>query len=264
MDRSAEKQYEDYARGVPLTTPERESELSLLINGDPGDAKENAILELVNGNMRLVLDLARKYRRMPDYSDTLFDGNLGLVRAAATFDSSKGRFSTWATPKIRTEIREGIYQRSSGLSALRSASEVLDRAEKNGRTNDVSIIKMAMMDSIPLYNDKGDLIDVADNDQESVPDQVHKNDLLELVHRAARELGLDEHDLTLVAESNKKDSNGEAVAEMSKRLEITKSAVRMLRAKLVWMIRKKILGYVGKDEYLILSAIGRLPGKAWR
>ena len=70
--------------------------------------------------------------------------------------------------------------------------------------------------------------------------------------------------LFLISDAGDPESKGAAVAAMSKKMGITKSAVRMIRLKLVWMLRKKILGYVGKDEYLILSAVGSLPGRNWK
>jgi RNA polymerase sigma factor (sigma-70 family) len=261
MDRMAERQYEAHARAVPAITPAREKELSKLILG--GDTS-TAVAELVEGNMRLVLSLTRKYRPLPDYVDILFDGNLGLVEAACTFDSDKGRFSTWATPKIRTEIREGIYQRTSALSSLRSAMEVLKRAEESGRGRDAAIVRLAMAGIIPLYGDDDKPIDVIDTSMGNVSDDLHKSDLLALAARAVRELGLTDDQVELVAEANEKNGNGEAVAAMSRKLGVTRSAVRMMRAKLVWMLRKKILGYVGKDEYLLLSATGQLPGRRWK
>ena len=264
MDRSASRQYETLARSVPVTAPERERELSDIIKGDPGDDRDKAILELVSGNMRIVLDLTSKYRMMPDYTDTLFDGNLGLVKAAATFDHTKGKFSTWATPKIRTEIRDGMYARSSSMSSMRSASEVLARAKKAGNNSGAMLAKLAMMDFIPLYDEEGKPVEVCDHSHPEVSDQLHKSDLLELVMRASSELGLTEHDLFLISDVNDASSKGAAVAGMSKRMGITKSAVRMIRAKLVWMLRKKILGYVGTDEYLIISAAGKIPGRNWR
>ncbi len=263
MDKSTERQYEEYARNVPMTTPEREKELSELITGATGDTRDQAILELVNGNMRLVLDLTSKYRNMPDYPDTLFDGNLGLIKAADSFDIKKGRFTTWATPKIRTEIRNGMYQRSSSLSSLRSAAEILAKAEKLGRTADATVTRLAMMEFIPLYDNAGKPLEVCDHNQVEVSELVHQRDLFSLVVKAAKELNLTEEDLLLVSESNDAASKGAAVASMGKTKGVTNATVRMMRAKLVWLIRKKILGYVGKDEYLLLSAIG-LPKKNWR
>ena len=100
MDKSPERQYEDYARSIQIPTPCREAELSSIIMGRHCQDRDLAICELVTGNMRIVLSLAKKYRRMPDYVDTLFDGNLGLVKAAMDFDSAKGRFTTHAVMRI--------------------------------------------------------------------------------------------------------------------------------------------------------------------
>jgi len=258
---TAERQYEAHARSVPEVDPERERHLSALVRGAEGGERDAAIVELVEGNMRLVLNLTRKYRRMPDYPDILFDGNLGLTKAAATFDAEKGRFSTWATPKIRTEIRDGIYQRTSALSSLRSAMEVLNRAEKSGRTRDAEIVRLAMAGTIPLHDEDGKPIEVADPSMRNAADELGKNDLFDLAMRAISELGLTDDDVALVSNG---DDGGEIVGVISRRLGVTKSYVRMMKVRLLWMLRKKILGYVGKDEYLMLSAIGSLPGKTWK
>lgn len=258
---TAERQYEMYARSVPVLTPIRERELSNVILGDDSVVKNAAIIELVESNMRLVLNLTRKYRSNPEYTDILFDGNLGLTKAAATFDANKGKFSTWATPKIRTEIRDGIYLRSSAVASLRSAREVIDRAEQDGRHRDADIIRLAIAGTVPLYDDDGKPIEIEDVSVISAAEQVHKHELIALVNKAVVELGLSEDDISLVSNG---DDQGTVVSSIAEKLGVTKSCVRMKKVKLLWMLRKKILGYVGKDEYLILSAWDDIPGSSWK
>lgn len=276
MDNSPVRQYEEYAKGVQIPTPMREAELSSVIMGGPSPEKDLAICELVDGNMRLVINLSKKYRRMPDYVDVLFDGNLGLVKAATDFDSKKGRFTTHATGRIKTEIREGIMSRvGSPISANREAVTLALRLKNLGPNeahgmskNDLRSAKLAMMvvaDAIPLYDEEGNPIDLADPDSETMMDELQRTDLLELVKRATEELGLTNEEVILVSEASLAMSGHKNIApEFAKKRGLSSSSSRMLRMKLIWKIRRKILDYVGKDEYLMLSVVGRIPGNNWR
>lgn len=259
---SPAKQYEEYAISMPVTTLDREIELSKVIMGDPGEERDLAIVELINGNMRLVLDRTRKYKSMPDYIDTLFDAHLGLVKAAPGFDARKGKFSTWATFSMRTEIRNGIMARtgaariSTDISAIAFKIKGMsgDFSEKDAVSSRLGM--MAIMDAVPLVNSSGELLDIVDPKSGAIFDDIQKNDLMELIRKAADELGLNENDLSIVSISDS--------TYLANKMGMTGSNIRMLRTKLIWKIRRKILGYVGKDEYLFLSNIGKIPSVNWR
>jgi len=70
--------------------------------------------EMVRGNLRLVLSVAKRYRgRGMSFDDLIQEGNLGLLNAAGRFDHTKGsRFSTYATWWVRQNIIRGIYDKS--------------------------------------------------------------------------------------------------------------------------------------------------------
>jgi RNA polymerase primary sigma factor len=65
---------------------------------------------LVEGNLRLVVRIAKRYRRSGlDVDDLVQEGNLGLMRAAEKFDYRLGcRFATYATWWIRQTIGRSI------------------------------------------------------------------------------------------------------------------------------------------------------------
>jgi RNA polymerase primary sigma factor len=68
---------------------------------------ERARNELVERNLRLVVDLARKSRPRDEHDlfDRIQAGSTGLIRAAEKFDPDKGfRFSTYATWWVRQAI----------------------------------------------------------------------------------------------------------------------------------------------------------------
>jgi RNA polymerase primary sigma factor len=73
--------------------------------------------ELVEANLRLVVAIARQFRR-PDVPlvDLAQEGNLGLIRAADRFDYRRGhRFSTYAVWWIKQSIRRALLGQGKGL-----------------------------------------------------------------------------------------------------------------------------------------------------
>lgn len=84
--------------------------------------------ELVNGNLKLVLSILRKYNNKCDNLDDLFQiGCIGLIKAIDNFDLSFDvKFSTYAVPMILGEVKR--YRRDS--SSIRIARSIKDTAYK--------------------------------------------------------------------------------------------------------------------------------------
>lgn len=149
------------------------------------DAKE----ELINGNLKLVLSILRKYNNRLDNMDDLFQvGVIGLIKAIDNFDlSHEVRFSTYAVPMILGEVKRYLRDNSS----IRVARSIKDTAyrimkvkeeltNKNNKEPSIDMIANelgissyevgiaidAMKDtvsmSLPIYNDGGDTIYLED------------------------------------------------------------------------------------------------------
>lgn len=91
---------------IPLLSPEEEYELAKQsANGD-----EYAKNHLIVSNMRLVVDVAKKYQgRGVAISDLISSGYFGLKRAIEKFDYTKGnKLSTYATWWIRQSVNRAI------------------------------------------------------------------------------------------------------------------------------------------------------------
>lgn len=106
-----------------LTNDEMLELFKKMKDGDPF-ARE----DLINGNLKLVLSILRKFSGKVDNLDDLFQvGCLGLVKAIDNFDTSYDvKLSTYACPMIEGEIKR--YLRDN--NALRISRSIKDLAYK--------------------------------------------------------------------------------------------------------------------------------------
>jgi RNA polymerase primary sigma factor len=95
-----------------LLTAEEEQDLARRIEGGDKRAEQ----ELIEANLRLVINLAKKYNHMGvDASDLIQEGNIGLMRAVKGFRPERGRFSTYATWWINQAMVRALQEQGSTI-----------------------------------------------------------------------------------------------------------------------------------------------------
>jgi RNA polymerase primary sigma factor len=131
-------------RRTPLLSPAEEAALGRrIVQGD-----EQALQELVKGNLRFVVQVALKYRGhgLP-LADLINEGNLGLLHAARKIDPTRGtRFITYAVWWIRQAIMHALaagggvvrlpVKQAEILAKLRREFEAIQRATGTDPTVD--------------------------------------------------------------------------------------------------------------------------------
>jgi RNA polymerase sporulation-specific sigma factor len=166
--------------GLPKLTNKENEELMLRAKAGDRQARE----KLIEGNLRLVLSLMKRFRSRNACQDDLFQaGSYGLIKAIDNFDVSIGvRFSTYAVPMVIGEMKRFLRDGNS-LRISRSIRDMAYRVLKareeiESRDEEATIEKIAAalqvaerevvyaLDAIsdpvsiyePVYNKAGDTL----------------------------------------------------------------------------------------------------------
>lgn len=113
---------------IPLLDETEEKELGRRIS----DGDESARARLEEGNLRLVVSIAKHYtgRGLP-LMDLIQEGNIGLMHAAEKYDYTKdNRFSTYASWWIKEAITRAIDQQSREIRVPVHVAENIKRVQK--------------------------------------------------------------------------------------------------------------------------------------
>lgn len=101
--------YLEVVESYPRLAEKDELDLLQLAAGG-GTGADAAKRRVIQGRLRLVVDVARRYESTGRHLlDLIQEGNLGLIRAVAKFDpTAEHRFETFARRSIREAIVSGI------------------------------------------------------------------------------------------------------------------------------------------------------------
>ncbi|MCH5310074.1 MAG: sigma-70 family RNA polymerase sigma factor [Prevotella sp.] len=222
---SALNRYLDEIGGKELLTEAQERELSARILAGDG----RALSELVEANLRFVVSIARQYKgKGVDMDDLVSEGNIGLMKAAAKFDATKGvRFVNYAVVYVRQQIEKSLEQ--SGL--FKVPKDVRDDIVAHRQSHPVSV-------DAPLgHRANMSLLSVLVNSDSPLADaRVHSEAVEDAVEFA---LGsLDERERRVVDAFFGISQEHETMAEIAEDMGLKRERVRQIRDKAVRKLRK--------------------------
>lgn len=170
---------------LPVLKPEVMKSLMIKIRQGDEEARE----EFIQGNLRLVLSVIKRFNNRGENLDDLFQvGCIGLIKAIDNFDLSQNvRFSTYAVPMIIGEIRRYLRDnnpirvsrslRDIAYKALHVRERLMAKTSREPTAEEIAkeldipheevVFAMdAIQDPVslfePIYNDGGDPIFVMD------------------------------------------------------------------------------------------------------
>lgn len=124
---------------------------------DEGDIKARE--RLINGNLKLVLSILKRFNKKNENMDDLFQvGCIGLVKAIDNFDLSYGvKFSTYCVPMVLGEVRRYLRDNSS----IRISRSIKDIAYKVIKLKDELTVKNGVE---PTNKEIADLLEIEESD----------------------------------------------------------------------------------------------------
>lgn len=238
-----------------LTSEEMEALFIKMQNGD-----KFARDELVNGNLKLVLSILKRFNKKDENMDDLFQvGCVGLLKAIDNFDLAYGvKFSTYCVPMVLGEVRRYLRDNNS-IRVSRSIKDIAYKVLKlkdemtvaNGiePTNKelATILEIDEKDIIsaleslippislfePIYNDGGDTIYLFDQ----VEDKTVNNDLDIRLAVDKAISSLSEREQYII---DQRFIVGKTQMEIAEELSISQAQISRLEKNAIERVRKRI------------------------
>ncbi len=125
------KTYLKEIREIPLLTAKEEVELSKRIKRG-GQRGEQARKKMIRSNLRLVINIAKKYFYLGiPFLDLIEEGNLGLMKAVDKYNHKTGfRFSTYAAWWVRQSITRSITEQGKMIRIPVYMNELIAKWKK--------------------------------------------------------------------------------------------------------------------------------------
>ncbi len=247
---------------IGMLAPDEEANLATAVQ--QGDAK--ALERLVTANLRFVISVAKQYQNHGvSLIDLINEGNVGLIKAAAKFDPTKGfKFISYAVWWIRQTILKSIEEHAkivrlpsnkvTILNKMRKANarleQELEREPTSSELGDVVGITSDEVDAFKRFDTKHVSIDkpINEDEERSLINVLENPDALEadsrlITESLKSELGrviskLSKREETIITMYFGLDgSKYKSLEEIGFKLELSKERVRQIKDKAIRKMR---------------------------
>lgn len=131
----------------PLTAKEEAVYLNMMETGSEAE-RERAKEILIEHNLRLVAHIARKYQNVDEETEDMISiGTIGLIKAIDSFDSGKGKLSTYASRCIDNELLMFLRARKKTSREV-SLYEPIGTDREGNEINLLDIIEQEQVDVV--------------------------------------------------------------------------------------------------------------------
>jgi RNA polymerase primary sigma factor len=236
-------------RKLKVMTPDRERELSeLILSGKLSESEKNKIhKELIEGNLRFVITVAKQYQNQGlDFPDLINEGNLGLMKAIQNFDWSKNlRFISYAVWWVRQSILQSLNENARTIRLPVNVVQDLQRAKKDLEKAGVDLpdrfsnLPYTINLDNPL-NEEGDtLVDILNNPNAELPDaglsteDTLKDKLIEMLDV------LDDRERVIIQDYFGLSGSTRTLEDIGNDFGLTKERVRQIKEKSLRKLRNE-------------------------
>jgi RNA polymerase primary sigma factor len=236
-------------RKIKVMTPEREKELSgLMKTGNLSERqKERVYKELLEGNLRFVITVAKQYQNQGlDLSDLVAEGNLGLMKAIKNFDWNKDlRFISYAVWWVKQSILQSLNDNARTIRLPVNVVQDLHKAKREiesngGKLEDKFQNLPSMIDLDMNINEEGDtLVDIIKNDDAEMPDEVfNSKDVLKQKLFQILDI-LDEREKVIIGDYFGLTGTPRTLEDIGGDFDLTKERVRQIKEKALRKLRNE-------------------------
>jgi RNA polymerase primary sigma factor len=236
-------------RRIKVMTPEREKELAVKMKSDdtPKREREKIESELLVGNLRFVITVAKQYQNQGlDLSDLIAEGNLGLMKAIKNFDWHKDlRFISYAVWWVKQSIIQSLNDNARTIRLPVNVVQDLHKAKKEiaitGKELETKFTSLpSMIDLDMTINDEGDtLVDLIANPDALAPDagfntkDMLKNKLISLLNV------LDDREKVIIEDYFGLSGTPRTLEDIGGDFGLTKERVRQIKERALRRLRNE-------------------------
>lgn len=203
----------------PLNKEEENNLVERMANGD-----DNAKLQLIEHNMRLVAHIVKKYSSTAEADDLISAGSIGLIKGINSYNIEKGAgLSTYVARCIENEI----------LMLLRSNKKhmIVDSLDETLGSDSGDDSDMSLMDTIP------------EKDEDDVFFKVNNGMLMETIDKIMREKLSKREYFVVKYRYGLNNSPAYTQREVADMLDISRSYISRIEKKALSILR----AYLDKD-----------------
>lgn len=250
------QQYIKDIRKIPIISHERQEEIFKQLNDSSlsKQEKNNLYNELIIGNLRFVISVAKMYQNQGlDIMDLISEGNIGLIKAAEKFNPTSGlKFISYAVWWIRQSIMASLNENAR---TIRIPSNLVQEAQKQKKKEEIleednflfqeeaNVPSNNLPYCVGLFNEineEGDtLIDIIPNKNADSPEQI-LNSNEEIKKKVQLMLNiLDERERTIIIKYFGLTGVESNLEDLGEEFGCTKERIRQLKDKAIKKLRNE-------------------------